>query len=227
MAHELLNRKANTLLKKILEGIKVKAQIISTKQPLDFGLNSENSVDHIRKNFDQVYVCHLGSVKKTIQRFRFSAPQAEDLVQQIFLTAWTKLHTLKDPKALPGWIKTIARNQCLTEIKKERPMISISTTDHIDEANDSWQMILEADDDKEYLEWKYNMELLAEMIEVHQHPIRGKLAKLFYLDHLSVQDICQIMDMKQNTVLSHLRRFRIQITEAMITLLESQEDMFH
>lgn len=181
-----------------------------------------DTLDGIRENFTEVYKSHIGAVRNTIRRFRFAEQQAEDLAQQVFLTAWSKLHTIKDPKAFSGWIKAITRNQCLNEVRKKQLSISISTTDHIEEGHEAWQVVLEADDNGEQLEWKYSIELLEELIKAHNHPIRKEIAYLFYIDHLSVADICGKLQMNQNTILSHLRRFRIQITKAMLEVIENR-----
>ena len=41
------------------------------------------------------------------------APRAdvEDLVQDVFLSAWRRLETLRDPSAFGGWLAMIARNR--------------------------------------------------------------------------------------------------------------------
>jgi len=40
--------------------------------------------------------------------------EADDLVQEIFLTVFRKIHTLNDPRAVGGWIASIAR-RCATD----------------------------------------------------------------------------------------------------------------
>src|SRR5436189_3886529 len=44
---------------------------------------------------------------------RVSRDEAEDLVQDVFLTAWRRLDTLRDPAAFGGWIAMIARNRAI------------------------------------------------------------------------------------------------------------------
>jgi len=39
--------------------------------------------------------------------------QAEDVVQEAFLAAWSALPSLADPEAFPGWLRTIVRPPCL------------------------------------------------------------------------------------------------------------------
>src|SRR5829696_4969592 len=42
---------------------------------------------------------------------RVGRDEAEDLVQDVFLTAWRRLDGLRDPAAFGGWIAMIARNR--------------------------------------------------------------------------------------------------------------------
>ncbi len=42
---------------------------------------------------------------------RVSRDEVEDLVQDVFLTAWKRLDDLRDPAAFGGWIAMIARNR--------------------------------------------------------------------------------------------------------------------
>jgi RNA polymerase sigma-70 factor, ECF subfamily len=42
---------------------------------------------------------------------RVPRPDVDDLVQDVFVTAWRRLSTLRDPAAFGGWISTITRNR--------------------------------------------------------------------------------------------------------------------
>jgi RNA polymerase sigma-70 factor (ECF subfamily) len=44
---------------------------------------------------------------------RVRRDDVEDLVQDVFLTAWRRLDELKEPAAFGGWIATIARNRAV------------------------------------------------------------------------------------------------------------------
>jgi RNA polymerase sigma-70 factor, ECF subfamily len=39
--------------------------------------------------------------------------EVEDLVQEVFLTAWRRLDSLRDPAAFGGWLSMIARNRAV------------------------------------------------------------------------------------------------------------------
>ena len=52
-----------------------------------------------------------GRVVHALLLARVTAQDVEDLVQDVFLTAWRRLDDLRDPAAFGGWIAMIARNR--------------------------------------------------------------------------------------------------------------------
>jgi RNA polymerase sigma factor (sigma-70 family) len=55
-----------------------------------------------------------------IRRHRLQGDDAEDVVQTVWLRLVEKLEGIREPEALPGWIITTARNECLHLIKARR-----------------------------------------------------------------------------------------------------------
>ena len=45
--------------------------------------------------------------------------EAEDLVQDVFLTVHRRLHTLREPRAFGGWLAMIARNRAMDHARRE------------------------------------------------------------------------------------------------------------
>src|SRR3954470_4765520 len=52
-----------------------------------------------------------GRIVHALLLARVSRDEVEDLVQDVFLTAWKRLDDLRDPAAFGGWISMIARNR--------------------------------------------------------------------------------------------------------------------
>jgi RNA polymerase sigma factor (sigma-70 family) len=61
-----------------------------------------------------------------VRRHRLHGDDAEDVVQTVWLRLVEKLGSIREPEALPGWILTTARNECLHLIKARK---SVSPTD--------------------------------------------------------------------------------------------------
>ncbi len=56
---------------------------------------------------------HTGLVMARIRQFRLGEHQAEDVAQTVWLNLLEHLGTLREPAALPGWISTTTRHECL------------------------------------------------------------------------------------------------------------------
>ena len=172
-------------------------------------------------SFDDLYKQYYRGVAATVAKFRFTNGTADDLIQDIFIQAWQSLSSLKETKAFGGWLMTIARNKCLNEIRKTKKTVSIAATDSLEDDGD-YEMVLIADDMMASVHFEQSISLLTELIKAHEGEPRATVARKFYLEHKSVKEICDDMDMKQNTVLSHLRRFRLIVSKAMVRLVEEK-----
>ena len=53
---------------------------------------------------------------------RVGPTEADDLVQEVFITAMEKLHTLRNPDAIGGWLAMIARNRAMDHIRRAPPL---------------------------------------------------------------------------------------------------------
>ena len=51
---------------------------------------------------------------------------AEDVMQDVFLKAFTKLHRLRDPGRVRSWLLQIARRTCVDYSRRRRPAYAIS-----------------------------------------------------------------------------------------------------
>jgi RNA polymerase sigma-70 factor, ECF subfamily len=60
---------------------------------------------------------------------RVPGADVDDLVQDVFLTAWNRLAALRDPAAFGGWLSTIARNRA-TDFHR-RSVESAELPDHL------------------------------------------------------------------------------------------------
>ncbi len=49
---------------------------------------------------------------------RVPRSEVEDLVQEVFLLAWRRLRSLRDPDAFAGWLAMIARNQAIDYFRR-------------------------------------------------------------------------------------------------------------
>jgi RNA polymerase sigma-70 factor (ECF subfamily) len=57
---------------------------------------------------------------------RVSRTDLDDLVQDVFLTAWRRLPTLRDPAAFGGWLTMIARNRATDFHRRAQSYVDLS-----------------------------------------------------------------------------------------------------
>lgn len=52
---------------------------------------------------------------------RVGRDDVDDLVQEVFFTAWRRLDALRDPAAFGGWLAAIARNRAMDHHRRQQP----------------------------------------------------------------------------------------------------------
>src|SRR5215470_3354391 len=57
----------------------------------------------------------FGSALSLVHDFQ----QAEDVVQEAFVAAWSALPTLDDPAAFPGWLRSIVRRHAFRGLRRK------------------------------------------------------------------------------------------------------------
>jgi RNA polymerase sigma-70 factor (ECF subfamily) len=58
-------------------------------------------------------------------RMLSSRGDAEDVVQEVFLTAWRRLDHLREDAAFVSWLYRITTNRCLTALRARRPEVDL------------------------------------------------------------------------------------------------------
>jgi RNA polymerase sigma factor (sigma-70 family) len=92
--------------------------------------SDEHLVASIRRGdasaFDAVYERHSGELLSFCGYMLGSRQDAEDAVQATFAAGYRALRTDKRPISLRPWLFTIARNECLSIIRKRRPTVELN-----------------------------------------------------------------------------------------------------
>lgn len=73
-------------------------------------------------------------------RFCGNEADAHDLLQEGFITAFGKIHQLKDPAGFGGWLKRIIINQCIAHSKKKFMYTEVQPSEMgiPDETDETW-----------------------------------------------------------------------------------------
>jgi RNA polymerase sigma-70 factor (ECF subfamily) len=65
---------------------------------------------------------YQGPIYRLAVRVLASRADAEDVVQDVFLTAWRRLDQLEQEAAFVGWLYRTATNRCLNVIRNRKPV---------------------------------------------------------------------------------------------------------
>lgn len=95
-----------------------------TEQPVEIGL-VKAVLEGDRERFGRLYDLYAPLVHGILLA-RVPRTEVDDLVQDIFLHAFKKLHTLRDSAAFGPWIAMIARNRAVDYYRRSRETVEIT-----------------------------------------------------------------------------------------------------
>jgi RNA polymerase sigma factor (sigma-70 family) len=70
--------------------------------------------------FEELYVRYRVRIRAYVSRILADGDQAEDVVQEVFISALARLRDTERPIAFKPWIYQIAKNACLDELRRAR-----------------------------------------------------------------------------------------------------------
>ncbi len=71
---------------------------------------------------------YLPLVRSVIRAHGLSGQDAEDVLQVLWLRLVEHLKDLREPRALPGWIRTTTRNECIQLLKSTRRTVPVGAS---------------------------------------------------------------------------------------------------
>lgn len=155
------------------------------------------------RRYEGAFGLLLDRYQEKIFRLAFSmlkeAGRAEEVTQDILLKVWEALPIYDGRAALSTWLYTIARNRCLSAVRRE----SYRRTVPIEGCGEF--------SGRETISQHAEMNQLLERLPRAQREV----ITLFYLEDQSVQEVAQMLDLPEGTVKSHLHRARRALANMM------------
>lgn len=139
---------------------------------------------------------------------------AEDVTQEVLLTVYTKLGSLKSPAAFWGWLNTTTANRCMDVLRRGNVEFPFAE----DEGSYSLDDLEELDEQRVPDKSLDNAET-TRMIEeiVNSLPEAQRICVLmYYYDEMSVKDIAAALGVPENTVKSRLNYARKAVKEKVL-----------
>lgn len=174
-------------------------------------------------NWQKIYLDHSPKLLGICRRYITDIQNAEDIVQDSFMTAIQKNHQLKDEKAVFGWLKKIVVNNALQFIRKTSKDTFVTTESSEIPDHTLSEMTTSAMDEKTHiLAYDFTREELLKSID--NLPSHHKsVFNLYYIENYSHAEISSLLEIPVNTSKSHLMRAKKSVQNYLMTHFVNNE----
>ncbi len=157
-----------------------------------------------RKAQLQLYSQYCDGMYVVANRFVKDSMEAEDIVQEAFIKAFSKLHQYKAEVTFGAWLKRIVINKSIDLLKSKKK--------HLQDLQEVHLKVVDDTDDEWLVEDHITIEDVKKAIE--QLPEKYKLVVMLYLiegyDH---QEISQILNITEIASRTQLSRGKVKLQE--------------
>lgn len=176
-----------------------------------------------KQEFEKLYKENYSFVYFTALQLMGNAQDAEDITQETFISAFMKYAELKDEANFHAWVKRIAINRCLDQLRKRNP---VPTEDS------ELELMVDQENDENFLQEDYvlNEEKRKIVMKIMKSVLSEKQYQtvvLFYYDELPVSEIADMLRVPEGTVLSRLSASRAKIKKGVLEYEKKNNDKLH
>ncbi len=156
----------------------------------------------------ELYTLFSGKLFALCLKYSRNYTEAEDNLQDAFLTIFKKIGQYENKGSFEGWLKRITVNTVLQQYRKEK-VFEIAYDENIEDVD------IDIDDDRISID--YLLQIIQEL------PDRYRLVfNLYVLDGYSHKDIADMLDINVGTSKSNLARARQILKQTIEVYLASQ-----
>ena len=157
-----------------------------------------------RKAQLQLYNLYYKAMYNSAFRIVNNTAEAEDVMQEAFLTGFQKIDDFKGDSTIGAWLKKIVVNRALDQIRKKKEMVSLQETDLQIPVDDSTENFLEI--------LSYKIEKIRKGIESLADDDRIILS-LFLLEGYDHEEISQVLSISNNASRTRYSRARQRLRD--------------
>ncbi|MCL2695631.1 MAG: RNA polymerase sigma factor [Clostridiales bacterium] len=152
------------------------------------------------KSFEELYGIYYEKIYALARMILRNGADAEDVLQETFITAWRKLGTLEHPQTFSVWLQKIAKNLCYMQLRRKNIVILLDAEKDIGDfdAEESDELLPAIYAEREDLQ-----ERLGRIID-SLSDVQRQAIVLYYFNEMSVPEIADVMECSEGTVKSRL-----------------------
>ena len=146
---------------------------------------------------DELYARHGPGILSYLTTFLNNRQQAEEVLQDVMLTAWTSAATFRGESKVRTWLLVIARNRAINSVRRKSPHV-IPFDEALDSpsADTTPMERVEKNARKQMLN-----EALSRLPEAHR-----EILELVFYHQLTGPEVAEVLDINLGTVKSRLHR---------------------
>jgi RNA polymerase sigma-70 factor (ECF subfamily) len=162
--------------------------------------------------FTELYQQHLGYVK-AVGRAILRKNDLDDICQDTFLLAFTRLHSFEGNSQFRTWLTRIAVNQCLMTLRRERQtsngdsnLIQVDTEPLADDVREQC-IFASADKHLESVPARLDLDRLLRVLK----PFKRRVLEMAYLEGMPEQEIAEVLGVEPSCVKRTIHRAKRQV----------------
>lgn len=159
-----------------------------------------------RKAQNELYKLYAGAMYNICRRIMGDEEEAKDVLQDAFITVFTKISNLKEENTFSAWIKRVVINHCINALKKKK--IETSSLD------ENYDTIQEYDSDDGFKEIEVKKVLKA--IDKISQGCRTVL-NLYLFEGYDHKEIGQILSISESASKAQYSKARSKIRKLLAT----------
>jgi RNA polymerase sigma-70 factor (ECF subfamily) len=173
----------------------------------------------VREEFKTLTYPHMKLLYNMALKYCGNTHDAQDIVQETYLMAFSKFHQLRDKSKCKPWLLRILRNNFLKSFQKNKIRQKIAETDYVDFLRESLvsgsaeTLLVKASGDKTVQD------------AINLLPVKYKeVLLLYYMEDMLYKEIAATLDVPIGTVMSRLTRAKGALKTALLKMIKTNND---
>lgn len=148
------------------------------------------------ESFAELYAATYEKQYSYAYRYVKDAHTAQDILQDVYVLALNKLHTLRDPRLFISWLNQITFRVCYDYKKKmdRRPVL----VDNSEYADGDILYSSAVSPEKEIIDRYEQAEMMSQILDLK--PVESQAIIMRYYHRMTIDEIAQAMDCSRSTV---------------------------
>ena len=172
----------------------------------DYVLAVSQALAGRQEGYDLLYQSTYQKKFYIAKRYMGNDSDAQDVLQDAYVQAFSKLDTLKEPNKFPGWLGMIVANTAKNALQKKK-MVFFSDLEGVNDEGEAMELQWEDTNVSRQPEMAYTEKETQEMVRtmIDALPEDQRMCILmFHLEGASIREIAEAMECSENTVKSRL-----------------------